>query len=79
MSKLLFFSFKQWTYFFDYIFYLLGTFGNLFVTRSEDSDNNRNPYNYVPTKWVCILFIALYGTSTGMSLGEYPVPFFRDD
>ena len=39
---------------------------------SKDLDDSDNPYNYVPTEWVCILFLALFGISTSMSLGENP-------
>ena len=28
----------------------------------------RNPYGYVPTEWICILFVVLFSVSTGMSM-----------
>ncbi|KAI9457817.1 RTA1-like protein [Lactarius psammicola] len=42
----------------------------MFVTRAEDSDNNENLYNYVPTEWVCIIFIALFAISTTLHIAQ---------
>lgn len=32
--------------------------------------NGVGPYNYVPTKWICILFLVLYSISTILHLGQ---------
>lgn len=29
--------------------------------------HHHNPYGYVPTEWICILFVALFAVSTGES------------
>ncbi|KAH9039416.1 RTA1-like protein [Lactarius hengduanensis] len=40
----------------------------MFATRSKDSNDNENLYNYVPTEWVCILFVALFAISTTLHI-----------
>ncbi|KAH9057079.1 RTA1-like protein [Lactarius deliciosus] len=40
----------------------------MFATRSEGSDDNENLYNYIPTEWVCILFVALFAISTTLHI-----------
>jgi hypothetical protein len=56
----------------DDVFYLSGSFGNMLLTRSQDSGNNEDLYHYIPTEWVGILFLTLFSISTSMSLGENP-------
>ncbi|KAI0353300.1 RTA1-domain-containing protein [Trametes cingulata] len=34
------------------------------------AERHRSPYGYVPTEWICILFIALFGVSTAIHLGQ---------
>lgn len=34
----------------------------------------RNPYGYVPTEWICILFVVLFSVSTGMSVVSHISP-----
>jgi len=34
------------------------------VDRASNTDFHRNPYGYVPTEWICILFIVLFSIST---------------
>ncbi|KAH9057668.1 RTA1 like protein [Lactarius vividus] len=48
----------------------MSSFGNMFATRSENSDDNENLYNYVPTEWVCILFITLFAISTTLHIAQ---------
>lgn len=31
---------------------------------------SESPYNYVPTEWICITFVALYSISTAVHLGQ---------
>ncbi|KAL4066354.1 RTA1 like protein-domain-containing protein [Scleroderma yunnanense] len=32
------------------------------------TDASSSPYNYVPTEWICILYVALFGVSTALHL-----------
>lgn len=41
----------------------------MFVTRSGDSGLDKT-YNYVPTEWVCIMFIALFAISTSIHIAQ---------
>ncbi|KAF8266590.1 RTA1 like protein-domain-containing protein, partial [Lactarius quietus] len=42
----------------------MSSFGSIGMRSSSDgSTQGDNLYNYVPTEWVCILFISLYATS----------------
>ncbi|KAH9829050.1 uncharacterized protein C8Q71DRAFT_791987 [Rhodofomes roseus] len=40
--------------------------------RASSDDFNQNPYGYVPTEWICILFLVLFSLSTGA------LPLFRE-
>ncbi|PCH41942.1 RTA1-domain-containing protein [Wolfiporia cocos MD-104 SS10] len=40
------------------------------AARASSSDFVRNPYGYVPTEWICILFIVLFGISTAIHAGQ---------
>jgi len=44
----------------------------MYATRSssQDLDNGDSPFNYVPTEWVCILFIALFSISTTLHIAQ---------
>ncbi|KAI5998517.1 RTA1 like protein [Pisolithus orientalis] len=37
---------------------------------SDTVDTNIGPYNYVPTQWICIMFLALFGVSIALHLFE---------
>jgi hypothetical protein len=40
---------------------------------SNSTDNSQQlQYNYIPTEWVCITFLALFGVSTCRSLQLHP-------
>ncbi|OJA20638.1 hypothetical protein AZE42_09914 [Rhizopogon vesiculosus] len=41
------------------------TVGSVFATIQDIG-----PYHYVPTKWICILFLVLYGISTILHMGQ---------
>jgi hypothetical protein len=34
-------------------------------SNSTDNSHRRLQYNYVPTEWICITFLVLFGASTG--------------
>ncbi|TFY57327.1 hypothetical protein EVJ58_g7087 [Rhodofomes roseus] len=34
--------------------------------RASSDDFNQNPYGYVPTEWICILFLVLFSLSTAL-------------
>jgi len=44
----------------------------MYATRSSSHHlhNGDSPYNYVPTEWVCILFIALFSISTTLHIAQ---------
>ena len=33
--------------------------------RDSSDDFSQNPYGYLPTEWICILFLVLFSVSTG--------------
>ncbi|KAJ3482333.1 hypothetical protein NLI96_g7048 [Meripilus lineatus] len=39
-------------------------------TRSHPGEGPINPYHYVPTLWICALFVALFGLSTLIHFGQ---------
>lgn len=43
------------------------SFGSVFATTTPISVG---PYHYVPTEWICILFLVLYSISTVLHLGQ---------
>ncbi|KAG2344876.1 RTA1-domain-containing protein [Suillus weaverae] len=45
------------------------TLASVFAT-SNPPQNHVGPYNYVPTEWICILFVVLYSISTVLHLGQ---------
>jgi hypothetical protein len=34
------------------------------LLRRVDDNIADSPYNYIPTEWICIMFVALFGVST---------------
>jgi len=34
------------------------------LLRRVDDNVADSPYNYIPTEWICIMFVALFGVST---------------
>ena len=43
-------------------------------TRDSSDDFNQNPYGYLPTEWICILFLVLFSLSTGGFVRLFPFP-----
>ncbi|KAI0635442.1 RTA1-domain-containing protein [Trametes polyzona] len=37
---------------------------------ASEAEHHESPYGYVPTEWICILFIALFSVSTVIHLGQ---------
>ncbi|KAG1873925.1 RTA1 like protein-domain-containing protein [Suillus subluteus] len=46
--------------------------GSVFAstTTSTTTATSVGPYHYVPTEWICILFVVLYSISTALHLGQ---------
>lgn len=43
----------------------------------KSPDFRKNPYGYIPTEWICILFVVLFSISTGTHGGRPPVRILR--
>jgi len=41
-----------------------------FVDLATKATTHRSPYGYTPTQWICILFVALFGVTTALHLGQ---------
>ncbi|EIW56106.1 RTA1-domain-containing protein [Trametes versicolor FP-101664 SS1] len=40
------------------------------IVAAQTQRAHRSPYGYVPTEWICILFIALFAITTSVHLGQ---------
>ncbi|KAI0368536.1 RTA1-domain-containing protein [Pilatotrama ljubarskyi] len=40
------------------------------VLAARAAEHHRSPYGYVPTEWICIMFIALFAVSSAIHLGQ---------
>jgi hypothetical protein len=52
---------------------------HVFVSSGKEpmnTDADHLPYNYVPTEWVCIMFVALFSLSTCKPIPERISFFF---
>ncbi|EPS93213.1 hypothetical protein FOMPIDRAFT_1044241 [Fomitopsis schrenkii] len=47
-----------------------GHFHRVLDPRTSSDDFNQNPYGYMPTEWICILFLVLFSLSTAIHFVE---------
>ncbi|KAL1744578.1 RTA1 like protein-domain-containing protein [Schizophyllum fasciatum] len=40
------------------------------MSEPSGASGERSPYGYIPTDWVCVLFLVLFGISTALHIGE---------